>query len=53
MPIELGIWRMDETSKQLQPSQLDYEVCLEEFLEEDLSLLDEDLLIIGRHVMTG
>lgn len=53
MPIELGIWRMDETLKQLHPSQLDYEVRLEDFLEEDLSLLDEDLLIIGRQVMTG
>ena len=53
MPIELGIWRMDETLRQLQPSQLDYEVRLEEFLEKDLSLLHEDLLIIGRQVMTG
>jgi hypothetical protein len=53
MPIELGMWRTNETLKQLQPRQLDHEVRLEDFREADLSLPDEDLFIIGRQVMLG
>jgi hypothetical protein len=53
MPIELGIWRMDGTLKELRPSRLDQETRLEDFLEEDLSLLNEDLLLLGRQVMTA
>ncbi len=53
MPIELGIWRMDETLKELRPTELAQEVRLEDFLEGDLSLLNEDLLVIGRQVMTA
>jgi hypothetical protein len=53
MPIELGIWRMDETLKELRPTELAHEIKLEDFLEEDVSLLNQDLLVIGRQVITA
>lgn len=53
MPIEMGMWRIDDdTPRRLSASVLPSEVMLEEFLESDPSLLGERLLVIGRQVRT-
>jgi len=53
MPIELGIWRIGKELKRLNPSRLDKEEKLEDFLMRDPTLLDADILIIGRKVTTA
>jgi len=53
MPIELGIWRINGKLQRVTPSRLDKESKLEEFLEQDPTLLGEDILVIGRQVTTG
>lgn len=53
MPIEMGLWRIDEDRpRRLTASRLPSEAALEEFLEFDPSLLGERLLVIGRQVRT-
>jgi len=53
MPLELGVWRID---KQLQPVEvvsLDMEARLEGILNQDISIVDPNWIIIGRQVRTG
>jgi hypothetical protein len=54
MPVEFGIWRIDEGVIPVPSSSLDNEAKLEDILEEDLSILGLDvLLLIGRQVVTA
>ena len=53
LPIELGIWRISGVMERIRPSGLDTEARLEEFLEADPSLLDPEILILGRQVTTA
>ncbi len=53
MPMEFGLWRIDEGVVALPASSLDNEQRLEEILERDLSILGlDELLLIGRQVLT-
>ena len=54
MPIEVGIWRIDSADvTRVASSKLANESRLEDILEQDISILGLDvLLIIGRQVMT-
>jgi hypothetical protein len=54
MPIEVGIWRIDSADvTRVASSKLANEGRLEDILEQDISILGLDvLLIIGRQVMT-
>lgn len=52
MPVEVGIWRIDEGVRRLAPSALPLEKLLEEAVERDSSLLGLDLLVLGRQVPT-
>lgn len=53
MPIEFGLWRIDEDSySRLSSSKLDEESRLEELLIEDPNMLGRDLLIVGQQVRT-
>ena len=52
MPIEVGIWRMDDTPKRIDFSIMETEKRLEETLVNDISILDTNLLLIGRQVPT-
>ena len=54
MPIEVGIWRIDDGRVEPVPaSSLDRESRLEDVLEADLSILGLDsLLVLGRQVIT-
>jgi hypothetical protein len=54
MPVEFGIWRIDEGVVPVPSSSLDNEAKLEDILEEDLSILGLDvLLLVGRQVITA
>lgn len=53
MPIEMGMWRIDgDQPRRLSRSTLPSESTLEDFLEQDPSLLGVRLLVIGRQVRT-
>lgn len=54
MPIEVGIWRIDSGDvARVASSKLGNEARLEDILEQDISILGLDvLLILGRQVMT-
>jgi hypothetical protein len=55
MPIETGIWRINEDS-QLQPlslSGMDCEQRLQDVIAEDISIVDPRLMVIGQEVATA
>lgn len=52
MPIEVGLWRIDKEPEKVYFSPMESEKKLEEVLDNDLSLLSPDLLLIGRQVPT-
>lgn len=53
MPIEMGVWRLDGAApRRLPAGRLPTEAELETFLEQDSSLLGQQLLVIGRQVRT-
>jgi hypothetical protein len=53
MPVEMGMWRIDgDRPQRLAKSTLVSEAALEDFLEQDPSLLGFPLLVIGRQVRT-
>ncbi|WP_435062829.1 endonuclease NucS domain-containing protein [Halobaculum sp. EA56] len=54
MPIEFGLWRLDDSNfARVSSSTLDEESRLEELLREDPHVLGRDLLIIGQQVRTA
>jgi len=54
MPVEMGMWRIDgDRPRRLGASLLPSEATLEDFLEQDPTLLGTDLLVIGRQVRTS
>ena len=53
MPLELGVWRIDETPVPIEASGIDQEKRLEEILANDLSIASPNWMIIGRQVMTA
>jgi hypothetical protein len=53
---QIGIWRVaDQGLKRLQPSNIDFEKDLEDWIEQDPELLEQGLEIVGRqlHVEGG
>lgn len=52
MAIEVGIWRIDEGTDPVKLTGFDIEDRLEDAIEQDVSILDEQLMIIGRQVRT-
>ncbi len=52
MSIEVGIWRIDEESKPVLLTGMDLEKRLQDILADDISLIGQDLLVIGREVLT-
>ena len=53
MPIEVGLWKMGEMPQRIEFSAMETEKRLEDVLAKDLSILDPDLLLIGRQVPTA
>lgn len=54
MPQSARIWQIedDQSLREIESRAVDLEAQLEDWLEEDISVLSEDLLIIGRQVST-
>ena len=54
MPNEVRLWRIgpDDNLSEIQRASLDLEVRLQEWLARDISILDPELLVIGREVET-
>lgn len=53
MPIEVGLWRMGKNPERIVFSTLQKEAHLEDLLAVDISILDANLLLIGRQVPTA
>jgi len=53
MPVEQAIWRIEEQPVKLKTASLQSENLLEELIVRDISILDENWLLIGRQVATG
>lgn len=53
MPIEVGIWRINGGPRKVAFSALESESRLEKVLEQDISILSPDLMLIGRQVPTA
>jgi len=50
MTAEIGVWRIQKGNhlSPMKSSKLDMEARPEDWLEEDISILSDDLLVIGR-----
>ncbi len=53
MPIEIGVWRINNGLERVQFSSIETEKKLEAVLYEDISLLDPDLMLVGRQIPTA
>lgn len=53
MPIETEIWRIQEDAEPVQLADIDFEQRLQEFIAADISIVDPELLLIGREVPTA
>jgi len=53
MPIEVGIWRLGKNPERISMSPLPNEKQLEDSIANDISILDPNLLVIGRQVPTS
>ena len=52
MPVEFGVWRINEGVERVELSSLDLESRLEEILDEDISVAAPNWMVIGRQVKT-
>ena len=53
MPTEIKLWRIeDDTPKPVDQDKLDLESRLENWIREDIGLVNDDLLVIGQQVPT-
>ena len=53
MPIKTEMWRIDKGLEKVSFSAMEAEKRLESILEQDVSVIDPDLMIIGRQVPTS
>lgn len=53
MPINQSIWKISNGLELLEPDCLDSEKSLEDYIDQDVSILNENWLIIGRQVHTS
>lgn len=52
MPIEQAIWKITDKPIRLKEEIVESEIFLEELIMKDVSILNEDWLLIGRQVAT-
>jgi len=50
MPIEVGSWRLGDRVERLAFSPMPSEERLEDILSDDISILDSNLILIGRQM---
>lgn len=53
MPVEVGIWRIGEQIQRIVFSPLETERKLEEVAARELSIIDPDLMLVGRQIATS
>jgi hypothetical protein len=55
MPKDVRIWEVQARDRlaELKPAKLDLEERIETWLEQDISIISDDLLVIGRQVSTS
>jgi hypothetical protein len=53
MPVEVAIWKLDEKVRPVEFEPMPAESRLEDILTEDISIVDPNLLLIGRQVPTS
>jgi hypothetical protein len=53
MPIKTEIWRVDKGLEKVSFSKMETEKKLEAILDQDITIIDPDLMIIGRQVLTS
>lgn len=53
MPIEVGIWRINNGAERVRFSFIETESKLENTLYSDISILDDGLMVIGRQIPTA
>lgn len=53
MPVQIGLWRVDGAPVRVRPARMPLEERLEAIIESDPAMLGQDLLIIGRQVVTS
>ncbi|ASS73626.1 recombinase RecB [Tumebacillus algifaecis] len=53
MPIEVGIWNVSNGVKRVNFTPIASEKKLEEILEKDISIISDDLLLVGRQIPTA
>jgi RecB family endonuclease NucS len=53
MPFEHGLWRIDQRLSRLPAVALARELDLQDYINTDISILNEGWLIIGRQIRTG
>ena len=53
MPLDIGLWRLDDGIQRLLPTVMPGEKRLEDLIETDPSVLGQPLLLIGRQVPTS
>jgi RecB family endonuclease NucS len=52
MPVKTEMWRIDKGVEKVAFSALEDEEKLESIIEKDISIVDPDLMILGRQVPT-
>ena len=53
MSVEVAIWRVDSGHRPVSLGGMDYEDRLEQIIEDDISIADPTLMVIGRQVTTA
>ena len=53
MPIEVGVWRIDQGLKEIHFRELEQEAVLQQIIAGDISVVDSRLMVIGREVSTA
>ncbi|MEK4976642.1 endonuclease NucS domain-containing protein [Bacillus sp. FSL K6-6540] len=53
MPIELGVWKINEKVEKIHFSSIETERKLEDVIADDISIIDPSLMLIGRQISTA
>lgn len=52
MPVEVGVWKVNDKPERLRFTSMDEESRLEEILKSDIGILDPTLMLIGSQIRT-